>query len=99
MSGGDLAIAATLSGLAGAVLGGLGVIYTRGRSDGRRDEVIEGHERRLNSMREKVQKLEDDSRKTGEAVARLEEKVDGIKEATEETRGYVRQLVAGQGKR
>lgn len=87
-----------MTALVSAAGGSFATIYTRGRTDGRRDERIDGHERRIEAMRERVQKLEAGQASADTCIARLEEKVDSLKDTAEDTKRLVLQLVTGHKK-
>ena len=96
----DISIAAASAGLLGAVLGVATTLYASGRAGGKRDEIIDGHERRINAMRDSVKILErgqaEDRAEMRERFARMESTLESVKEAAEETRGDVRQLAGGK---
>lgn len=96
----DLTLAAAVAVLSGAS-GVLATLYARGRADGHRDHVIEDHDRRLASGANRMDRIEEAARdhadrasRGDQAVARLEAKVDALKESLDELRADVRQLVS-----
>lgn len=86
------AAASAAAGLTGAALGGLGVLYARGRSDGARDEVIAQHGRALTEHAASIAALTKEHAVCSVTLAVLAQKVDGIALSVEETRDLVRDL-------
>ena len=87
-----IAAASGAAGIVGAGLGALGAIYARGRADGRRDEVIDRHEKRLEDGTQKMAAIREATVATDKALAVLAETVKGVACDVEETRDLVREI-------
>ena len=95
---------AAAAGLLGSALGGLGVIYARGRSDERIErrvghlEVRQEEDRRVTHERidrnnTRVDRIAETVEETRRELAAVKSTVDSISEAAFETREMVRDLV------
>ena len=92
MSDVTVPIVAAISAVIGSGAGAFAAIYARGRSDGRRDEVIERHERRLDDGTAKMTVIREQATATDKALAVLAETVRGVACDVEETRDLVREI-------
>lgn len=87
-----IAAASGVAGIVGGVLGAAAAIYARGRADGRRDQVIDDHGKRLDAGSIKIQALEVQGAGADKALAVLSTKMDAIGNTVDETRELVRDL-------
>lgn len=87
-----LAAASGITGVAGGLIGAATAIYARGRADGRRDEVIDRHEKRLEDGTQKLRALEVGAAANDKALAVLATKMDAVAASVDETRELVRDM-------
>jgi hypothetical protein len=88
----EIAAVAGASSIVGAAIGAAATIYARGRADGKRDEVIDRHERRLDDGAQKIAAIGSTALANDKALAVLGAKVDSLTEAVCEVREMVRDL-------